>query len=461
MVCDGVVEPERIKHLNDNPNSKAMLIIYWMQQSQRTRFNHALNYAIDQANQLKLPLIVYFGLTDKYPEANLRHYQFMLEGLMQVQKELKSSAIQFVIRKEDPSKGIIKISDEATLVVVDRGYTRIQREWRNQVATEINCPIIQVESDVIVPIETTSNKEEYGAFTIRPKINRFLDRFLRSISNVKLKIPSQEYDFKSLYFDDIESVMKNLSLDNSVYSSSMFNGGMHHAQKLLDYFLKNHFDQFPYHRNDPSRNVCSNLSPYLHFGQISPIDIALQIKKSNPHNASVFLEELIIRRELAMNFVYYNNRYDTLFSLPQWAYQTLKKHEKDKREFEYDLKDLEQANTHDPFWNAAQMEMMLTGKMHGYMRMYWGKKILEWSETPKQAFQYAIYLNNKYELDGRDPNGFAGVAWCFGKHDRAWGERPIFGKIRYMSVKGLKRKGDLDKYIENITNYYQKYFNNK
>ncbi len=151
-----------------------------------------------------------------------------------------------------------------------------------------------------------------------------------------------------------------------------------------------------------------------------------------------------------MNFVFYNQNYDSFDGLPEWAKKTLKEHEKDRREYIYTLEELENAETHDPYWNAAQEEMRIKGKMHGYMRMYWGKKILEWSKTPEDAFKIALYLNNKYELDGRDPNGFTGVAWCFGKHDRPWKERQIFGKIRYMNAKGLKRKFDADGYAEKI-----------
>jgi deoxyribodipyrimidine photo-lyase len=190
------------------------------------------------------------------------------------------------------------------------------------------------------------------------------------------------------------------------------------------------------------------MSPYLHFGQISPLYIALKVSKTRSLGAEAFFEELIIRRELSMNFVFYNEKYDSFKSIPDWAKKTLRAHQKDRRPYLYSPKELENAGTHDPYWNAAQKEMVITGKMHGYMRMYWGKKILEWSKTPEEAFKVALYLNNKYELDGRDPNGFIGVAWCFGKHDRPWGERAIFGNVRYMNDKGLKRKFDADKYVK-------------
>ena len=192
------------------------------------------------------------------------------------------------------------------------------------------------------------------------------------------------------------------------------------------------------------------MSPYLHFGQISPLYIALKVLETESLGKDSYIEQLIVRRELAYNFVYYNRNYDTIKCLPPWATATLNVHKRDKREYIYTLEEFENAETHDPYWNAAQKEMVITGKMHGYMRMYWGKKILEWSKNPKAGFDIALYLNNKYELDGRDPNGFAGVAWCFGKHDRAWTERKVFGKIRYMNSNGLKRKFDAEAYVEKI-----------
>jgi deoxyribodipyrimidine photo-lyase len=215
-------------------------------------------------------------------------------------------------------------------------------------------------------------------------------------------------------------------------------------------FLRNKLDHYTEKRNDPSLNYVSNMSPYLHFGQISPLYIALQVLKTNSPGCEAYLEELIVRRELSHNFLYYNNKYDMFEALPPWAKQSLNLHRKDKREYVYSLETFENAQTHDPYWNAAQEEMVITGKMHGYMRMYWGKKILEWSNSPEEGFKIALKLNNKYELDGRDANGFAGIAWCFGKHDRAWGEREVFGKIRYMNAAGLKRKFDPDEYVKRV-----------
>jgi deoxyribodipyrimidine photo-lyase len=230
----------------------------------------------------------------------------------------------------------------------------------------------------------------------------------------------------------------------------LFAGGTAEANRRFEQFLKNRLDGFADNRNDPGGDGGSDMSPYLHFGQVSPVTLALLAKDQGGSGTPAFLEELIVRRELAVNFVRYNDHYDTFTALPAWAQKTLALHQADQREYGYSLDELERAATHDPYWNAAQQEMMKTGKMQGYMRMYWGKKILEWSTTPQDAYSAALHLNNKYEIDGRDPNGYAGVAWCFGKHDRPWGEREIFGMVRYMNAQGLERKFAMDHYLEKV-----------
>ncbi len=425
-------------------------VVYWMQQSQRTTYNHALEYAIKKANEKNKPLLVYFGITDQFPEANLRHYQFMIQGLKQVQKNLFERNIQFIVHITHPIDGICTLAKNAALVVVDCGYLHVQKEWRKKVADQIDCPLIQVESDVIVPVETVSNKEEYAAYTLRPKIHRLLPKFLTELTANTVKKGSLDYDFSSINLSHTSSITSQLDVDSSVSLISSFTGGEDQGKKVLDQFIKHHINRYDILRNDPSKTVTSQLSPYLHFGHISPLYVALEVKQNTPDFAESFLEELIVRRELSMNFVHFNESYDRVSCLPSWAFESLKKHESDKREYEYTLNELEQADTHDPYWNAAQKEMMITGKMHGYMRMYWGKKIIEWTETISKAFDHALYLNNKYELDGRDPNGFTGVAWCFGKHDRAWKERPIYGKVRYMNKAGLKRKGNMQEYVTKV-----------
>ena len=437
-----MIQKERIKYLNNKKVQNKKYIIYWMQQSQRTEYNHTLEYTIYQSNKYEKPLIVYFGLTCNFPDANLRHYKFMFEGLQEVKESLEKRKIRFVLKQTSPEKGIIDISKNACMVVVDRGYLKIQREWRRIAANKINCPLIQIESDVVVPVENVSNKEEYAALTIRRKINEKLKKYLISAKNEKYQKNYVDTDFNSIDIEDISKV----KIDKSVKPVENFLGGTNQAIKHLNLFLKSKINNYSEKRNDPNLNFVSNMSPYLHFGQISPLYIALLVFKNKSPGIEPFLEELIVRRELSMNFVYYNSKYDYFDGLSEWAKKSLKKHENDKRAYIYSLIELEKAETHDPYLNAAQKQMIKEGKMHGYMRMYWGKKIIEWTKKPEDAFKIAIALNNKYELDGRDPNGYTGVAWCFGKHDRPWSERPVFGKVRYMNANGLKRKFDIDLY---------------
>ena len=445
-----MIQRERIKALNTKGVKKGAYVLYWMQASQRAEYNQALEYAIVQGNERRQPVIVVFGITEHFPEANERHYAFMLEGLREVKQSLEKRGILMVILRKSPEVNAVRLAKKASLVVADRGYLRIQRQWRDIVAAQIDCPLVQVESDVIVPIEEASPKEEYAAATIRPKIHKKLSRFLVPLKPGVPAVESLSSDFDSFDIRDIDKAMSKLNIDRSVQRVSSFQGGTGEARKHLKLFLKDKLDHFPDLRNDPTLDYLSHLSPYLHFGQISPLFIALKAQETRSPGTEAFLEELIVRRELSMNFVFYSGNYGSFEAVPEWAKKTLSAHQRDKRPYTYSLKELESAGTHDPYWNAAQKEMVSRGKMHGYMRMYWGKKIIEWSQTPEEAFRTALYLNNKYELDGRDPNGFAGVAWCFGKHDRPWGERPVFGNVRYMNDNGLKRKFDADGYVKKI-----------
>jgi len=448
------VQPERIKILNDHKAAEGDYVVYWMQASQRTHYNHALLYAIKQANKLKKPLIVYFGLTDKYPNANQRHYFFMLEGLKEIQESLNEINVQLVVLRVVPKIGAVELAQDASLMVADRGYLNNQIKWREYVAENVKCPMIQIESDVIVPVEVTSAKEEYSAATIRKKIKSKIGDFLVP---VKHQIPlegSLDMNFDSISIQDENKVLSKMKIDRSVKEVEYFRGGTSQAFKHLKNFLKNKLDKFADLRNDPTQDYASHMSPYLHFGQISPLYIALMVSSLDSNGKDAYLEELIVRRELSMNFVFYNQFYHDFQGLPDWAKKTLNKHAEDERDYLYSIDELDRAETHDPYWNAAQQEMVHRGKMHGYMRMYWGKKIIEWVSNPKEAYKIAIFLNDKYELDGRDANGYTGVAWCFGKHDRPWKERNIFGTVRYMNASGLRRKFKIDAYVDLVNDYF-------
>jgi deoxyribodipyrimidine photo-lyase len=450
------IQAARIQILNQGEVQSGEYVLYWMQQSQRAEHNHALEYAVQQANTLQKPLLVGFGLMDDYPEANLRHYTFMLEGLQEVQTALAERGIKLVVRQGAPDTVALHLGQKASMIVTDRGYLRPQKQWRDRVAQAASCPVIQVEGDVVVPVELVSNKAEYAARTIRPKIHKHLDQFLIELQPTPLEQGSLNLGVEGLELSNLDSVVDNLALDGSVQPvSHHFRGGTSEAKRVLQNFIHNRFATYTQNRNQPQTSDVSHMSKYLHFGQISPVYLALQIRGAavSAENRDSYLEELIVRRELPMNFVHYTPDYDAYSCIPAWAKQTLADHRDDDRPYQYSSSELEAAATHDPYWNAAMKEMKYTGYMHNYMRMYWGKKILEWCSTPEEAHRTVLALNNKYFLDGRDANSFANVAWIFGVHDRGWTERAIFGKIRYMSAGGLERKADPKAYIQKVEQF--------
>jgi len=421
-----------------------------MQAAQRAGTNHALEYAAGASNELGRPLVVLFALTDRYPEANERHYAFMLEGLRETRERLRERGVPMIVRRGEPDEVVAAFGRDAALVVVDDGYVRAERRWRASAAASLECPLVEVATNVVVPVEAASPKEEYAAATLRPKIYRRLDEFLRPLKTTPLRVRSPEPGLESFDIEDTEAALARLDLDRTVGRVAGHRGGASEAERRLRAFVGRKLAAYAEDRNDPSLDGLSGLSPYLHFGQISPLAVALAVKKGPAYGQAAYLEELIVRRELSFNFVRYNRAYDSFDGLPEWCRTTLLERAKDKRPYVYSRAELERAETHDPYWNAAQREMVLTGKMHGYMRMYWGKKILEWSVSPRQAYRTALALNNAYELDGRGPNAFAGVAWTFGKHDRPWARRAVFGTVRYMNAAGLRRKFDADAYARKI-----------
>jgi len=444
--ADGsVIEDTRIARLNDRlPASNGKYVLYWMQQSQRAEHNDALEYAVQRANERKEPVVVAFGLTDRYPHANLRHYRFMLEGLRETQATLRARGIRMLVRRGEPAEVALELARDASVVVCDRGYLRHQVRWRTTVAERARCEVVRVESDAIVPVEVASNKAEYMARTLRPKVHRYVDEYLRRLRPAELERESTKLRAESIDLSDPDAILAKLSLDRSVAPSPFFHGGISYARAILDRFVRRGLAHYAEERNQPQTDNVSYMGMYLHFGQISPIEVALRVKDDT------YREELVVRRELALNFVTFAPDYDTYRCLPRWAQATLHAHRKDRRDPLYSKAQLDAASTHDRYWNAAMWEMKATGYMHNYMRMYWGKKILEWSATPQEAFATVIDLNDRYFLDGRDPNSYANVAWVFGLHDRPWPERPIYGTVRSMSAAGLERKCAPDEYVEKV-----------
>jgi len=446
----GCMNQQRMRILKNVPLTTNGPIVYWMSRDQRAQDNWALLYAQQLALERHEQLVVVFCLVPTFLEATIRQYGFMLRGLAETFTALKSKNIPCYLLQGQPheilSPWLVHVN--ASLLVTDFDPLKIKRYWKDKLLATIHIPCHEVDAHNIVPCWLASPKLEYAAYTLRPKINKLLPLFLEEIPQI-IKHPIS--GIVSDPFPDLNQLFSSLQINHDIKEINWLTPGSQAAHILLDSFIQDKLSYYDTLSNDPTKDMQSNLSPYLHFGQLSPGRVALSIlrrQKATPATES-FLEELIIRRELADNFCFYHPHYDNINGFHAWAQKTLTEHFDDVREYTYPLHDFEHAHTHDELWNAAQRQMVSTGKMHGYVRMYWAKKILEWSESPHQAMKTALYLNDKYQLDGRDPNGYAGIAWSIGGvHDRAWGERNIFGKIRYMNYNGMKRKFAIKVYIE-------------
>ncbi|MBP2496753.1 deoxyribodipyrimidine photo-lyase [Methylobacterium radiotolerans] len=452
------IQGERVRILNDvEPGGDGAYVLYLLQQANRATFNPALELAIEEANRLDLPVVACFGLLDGasgFPEANARHYAFLLQGLADAKAGLEKRGVGFVMRKCSPAEIAIALAEDAALLVLDRGYLAIQKGWYREIAAAVKTRIVQVEGDVVVPVETASPKHEYAARTLRPKLNRLWDPFLAPLKPRRVKHSADRLTLKSaIDVSDPEAVLAGMTLDREVGPVRRFTGGETQARKRLKAFLKDGFSGYGAGRNMPEAAAASHMSPYLHFGQISPVEIALAVREAkvgDSDDRGAYLEELIVRRELAMNHVYYTEGYDDYDrAVPDWARKTLAEHARDERPHAYSEAQLAAGETHDRYWNAAMREMRETGYMHNQLRMYWGKKILEWSPSPREGFARTLRLNNRYFLDGRDPNSFTNVAWVYGLHDRPWQKRKIFGTVRYQSENSLK-KFDAKAYVRAV-----------
>ncbi|GIW63753.1 MAG: deoxyribodipyrimidine photo-lyase [Patescibacteria group bacterium] len=439
------MEEKRIFKFNKKTiNKNQKYVLYWIQNSLRLKYNYALKFAIEKANILKKPILVYFVLKE-FPLGNLRQYEFLRQGILEFKNHLENLGANFLVEKGDFDL-VLKKAQNACLVICDCGYLKKQRFWREKIAASLQTAFYEIESDVLIPLKLVSSKKVTYAFQIRKKVFDLLATFVKDfyIPEIKNKQKILEQSIS-----EIDNLFNSLKIDKKV-KPTIFIGGESQARKKLLSFIEKKLRFYKDYRNNPAKDYQSNLSPYLHFGFISDIEIVkLVLDRFSIKNENVksFLNELLVWRILARIFVLYEKNYKSWRCLPEWAVQTLDLHSRDRREYLYDLDTLEKGQTHDPYWNAAQKEMVLTGKMHNYMRMYWAKKVIEWTSDWRKAFKWLIYLNDKYELDGRDPNGYLGIAWSFGKFDRPWFERPIFGKIRYLSGKSLEKKFDMLPYL--------------
>lgn len=439
------------------PKPGAACVVYWMQRAQRGFNNAAVDCAVNVANELGLPLLVYFSAISNFPSANLRHYVFLNQGLPDIEADLAARNIPFLLRRP-PENSLDKLLEEmnAAILIGDENPCREPERWRRAIAKRLRIPFWTVDADVIVP-SNLFPRAQYAAYVLRPKLNKELPTYLHPPHNPKAqyswKRPKRVDSFPVT--DDVTAGWKKF--DRTVRPVEGLIGGSRAARKRLQFFTQHLLADYDKQRNQPTVDGSSRLSPYLHFGHIGPAEIALAVDAAVGIDASLgpardaFFDELIVWRELAINFVKYTPNYDSADCAEAWARQSLAEHARDRREWNYTLEQLERGETHDELWNASQLQMVHFGWMHNYMRMYWAKKILEWSPDPATAFAHAVMLNDKYEVDGRDPNGYAGIAWAIvGKFDRPWFDRPIFGKVRSMSAASTGKKFDSQGYIEMV-----------
>ncbi|MDE3105526.1 MAG: deoxyribodipyrimidine photo-lyase [Acidobacteriota bacterium] len=439
------------------PARDGKCIVYWMQRAERGYDNHAVDLAVTIGNLLRLPVVVYFAGIANFPHANLRHYAFLNRGLVDVEADLAERNVSFVMRKAPHESHEQLFADvQAAMVIGDENPMRAPESWRQQLAQRLRVPFWTVDTDVVVPSQLIG-KPQYGAYIIRPRLYKAMPEFVVPYQN-----PHAAYTWQRPAGFHADSVHEDMtrewkSLDRSVLPVEHWVGGRHAAMQRLKLFAERMLGSYDEQRSLPELDGTSALSPYLHFGHIGPLTIVLALQRAvelHPEWKAAYdsyINELIAWRELAVNFVKYTPEYDSIECAEHWAQQSMAEHAHDPREVVYSLEQLEHARTHDELWNAAQLQMVRLGWMHNYLRMYWAKKILEWTPSIAVAQKVCIHLNDKYELDGRDPNGYAGIAWAvLGKFDRPWFDRPIFGKIRYMSGGSTGRKFDANRYIAQV-----------
>jgi deoxyribodipyrimidine photo-lyase len=454
------VDPARIAKLNTAPDRPdAQYVLYWAQMNRRVDANHGLLYAAELANRFELPVLFYEGLTCSYPHANDRLHTFILGSVPETVRRLQQAGIGYVFylrrNERQPNDVLYQLAKQAAAVVTDDYPTFIASGHNARVPQKLSVAYYAVDSSCVVPMSQIATRQ-YGAYTIRPRIHKLLPKYFKAPDELKVKIRFRG-DVPKFHTPvsakEIPALVASCAIDHSVQPSLAFEGGRVAAERLLDFFLTNNLRRYASCRHAPSKHATSHMSPYLHFGQISSLEVALAVRDyAQRHKliANEFLEELIVRRELAFNYARFVENPGSLANLPDWCRKTMKEHARDKRAPRYSAKQLMDAETYDELWNATQKEMLLRGKIHGYYRMYWGKKIIEWTAGYQQAADLMIEIHEKFALDGRDPNTYTNILWCFGLHDRAWGERPIFGKLRYMSLEGLQKKTDTKAYIEEI-----------
>lgn len=448
-------------------------VVYHMCRDIRVHDNDALLFAQELALSQGAQLIVVYHIWNyEWKGATRRFYDWVLPSLEEVEQELRKYSIPLIVTVSEMNL----FSDDYRVtfpqknvgaVVVDQLPLRFMKRWKETMLSQYpDVPLYEVDAHNCIPVWYTSQKQEFAAHTIRGKIHKILPDFLEEYKKVVVHHGNQEL-LKTITPIDWNVMKSKMVCNESVSGVGNFVPGEKSAQKILTDFLRNKLTDYDESRNLINSDGQSNLSPYISHGNISRRHIVHEVLKitgvdiqdafdarQNGSNGkmgsiSAFIEECVIRAEISENFCYYNPTYDSYDGFPAWAKETLNKASTDTREYVYSKKEFEEARTHDVLWNSAQLQMVTTGKMHGYMRMYWAKKILEWSKSPQDAMKIAVYLNDTYELDGRDSGGYVGCAWSIGGvHDRPWFGRPIFGAVRYMAESGVAKRGKVKVYIE-------------
>jgi len=426
-------------------------IVYWCLREHRLHDNRSLALAQTLAKQAESEVLIVSAFRKDFSHSLLteRTFSYIVDGLQELEEAAHKHNLSYTYLQGDPTKTIPEFLTEhqAQVLITDLFPLPIYRTWYHTLQQKIDCPLLVVDARNAVPIWKASQKQEYAARTFRPKFWKTFS----TTSAIPLKIlAGNATKYEPTNWEKIKKSTKTTPLPLKKAVSDFPKGGTLKAEKTLDNFCKKILTRYKDDRNDPTKNATSQLSAAIHFGHLSVTQIINAVEKSAAKQAhkDAFLEEFLVRRELAENFAYYTNDPTSLESAPTWAQETLQNHQQDTREYLYTYQEFLHAQTHDPAWNAAQTQLLQTGYMHGYMRMYWAKKILEWSKSPQEAISIACTLNDLLQLDGRSPNGSVGVLWAIaGLHDRPWFERPIYGKIRYMNFNGLKRKFSIDDYI--------------
>lgn len=423
-------------------------VIYWMERDQRLADNWALLFARQEAIIREKPLNIVFCLPPQSPAEQAGKQSFQLHGLAQLQAQALALNFGFAVFSSAAETLLPRLAhaSDCNLLVTDFSPLSSKQKQCRRIGKEIDAPLVEVDAHNIIPCWKASDKKEYAAYTLRPKIQRLLDDFLTDFPQLTPH-PHGPAAFDCL---NLSAKTESLPRQKTVVPTGRFIPGCKEADARMLGFQNKGLHGYDKLRNDPNKSGQSDLSPYLHFGQLAPQRLALTVTAAEApqQDKESFLEELIIRRELADNFCFYERHYDAFAGFPEWAQKSHNEHRDDKRAYLYDQAQLENGETHEPLWNNCQHNLVTTHKLHGFLRMYWAKKILEWTNSPEEALYYANYLNDTYSLDGCDPNGYTGTAWSIGGvHDRAWREREVFGKIRYMNEKGCRRKFKVDDYI--------------